>query len=751
MPKYTAAHWGTYRIDGQELFPLSCDTDPSRIGRGWVSAVQNRDSRIRYPAVRRGWLAGDKGAQRCRDRFVRVGWDQAIALAAGELNRVRRTVGNGAIFAGSYGWASAGRFHHAQSQLKRFMNLAGGYVGARNTYSHGAAEVLWPHIIGLTQRAFQDSSPSWSLIAEHCTLLVAFGGLSRRTAQICASGTTEHEVSGWLQKLKARLVSVSPHHEGTVESEWLSIRPGTDTALILALCHSLLVTNRHDEQFLNRCTSGWPQFRAYLRGETDGVEKSADWAAPLCDCPAQTIRDLARDMAQARTMITISWSLQRADHGEQPLWAATALASMLGQIGQPGTGFGFGYSSVTPIGRPARIYRWPALPQGDNPVKDFIPVARLADMLAHPGGSYRYNGQVRVFPDIRLIYWAGGNPFHHHQDLNRLEKLWVRPETVIVNEHSWTATARRADIVLPATTPLERDDMMMNRREAKIVYMSQMFPPLGEALDDFEIFRRLADALDFERAFTAGHSVTDWLRHLWQEAQNSGAELGVTLPDFDSFRAAGQFEMPDSATSFIPFADFVADPTRHPLKTESGRITLFSHTIAGFDLNDCPGHPVWQEPAESLLHAPAEALHLISGQPDTRLHAQNDSGCESQNDKIAGCEPCFLHPQTAAARQITAGQIIRIWNARGACLAGVRFDEKIRPDCIALATGAWFDPVDCFETPLEISGNPNVLTRDQGCSSLSQGTMAHSALVFVAPWPHPIPERRAYNPTIGHL
>jgi biotin/methionine sulfoxide reductase len=155
--RYTAAHWGAYTFqDGGALTPMADDPAPARIGRGWESAARDAKSRILTPAVREGWLRGDHGAGRGRDGYVAVTWARAAALAAAELDRVRTTHGNGAIFAGSYGWASAGRFHHAQSQLRRFLNLAGGFVGARDTYSHAAAEVLFPHVLGMTNRAVQD-------------------------------------------------------------------------------------------------------------------------------------------------------------------------------------------------------------------------------------------------------------------------------------------------------------------------------------------------------------------------------------------------------------------------------------------------------------------------------------------------------------------------------------------------------------------------------------------------------------------
>ncbi|GIX12046.1 MAG: hypothetical protein KatS3mg118_0005 [Paracoccaceae bacterium] len=126
-------------------------------------------------------------------------------------------------------------------------------------------------------------------------------------------------------------------------------------------------------------------------------------------------------------MITVAWALQRADHGEQPCWMAIVLAAMLGQIGLPGGGFGIGYASENGIGNPVRLFRFPALPQLDNPVGEAIPVARIADALLDPGGEYDFNGERRRYPDLRLVYWAGGNPFHHHQDLARLRRAFARP------------------------------------------------------------------------------------------------------------------------------------------------------------------------------------------------------------------------------------------------------------------------------------------------------------------------------------
>ena len=747
--KRTAAHWGSYLIDNNadqpQLLSDPKDPAPSRIGRGWLAAARDPASRVMQPAVREGWLDGDGGAARNADSFVAVSWDRALDLTAQALTRVIQAHGNGAIFGGSYGWASAGRFHHAQSQLRRFLNLIGGYTGARDTYSHAAAEVLLPYITGMTNRIFQDQMTSWPLIVEHCDLLLSFGGISRCTAQISSAGTSIHEVEYWLQRAADRdmeIINVSPQRGdmSTVPAaRWLPIRPGSDTALMLALAHELLANDWHDAAFLARYTSGWPTFRAYLSGEADGPSKSPGWAAPLCDIPADEIRALTAKMARARVMITVNWGLQRADHGEQTLWAGLALAAMLGQIGQPGTGFGFGYGSTTPVGRPLRWIAWPSLPQGLNPVRDFIPVARLGDMLRAPGAPYTYDGKTRHYPAIRLVYWAGGNPFHHHQDLNALSEAWTRPDTVIVHEHSWTATARRADIVLPATTPLERDDLMINRRDPALIYMSQVTPPMGEARDDYAIFAGLAERMGVAEAFHENRGAQDWLHWLWAGCQSVAQREGFALPDFDRFKEMGRFDIPDTEEIRIQMGDFATDPDTSPLSTESGKITLFNERIAAMGLADCPGHPTWLAPLEWLGDAAPDQLHLISPQPATRLHGQLDRGSEAQADKIQGREPCLLHPTTARRFGLADGDVVRIHNARGACLAGVRLSDGIRPDCIALATGAWFDPQIVNGARLEVHGNPNVLTIDKGASGLSQGNISHTALVRIEKWSGPLP------------
>ena len=241
-------------------------------------------------------------------------------------------------------------------------------------------------------------------------------------------------------------------------------------------------------------------------------------------------------------------------------------------------------------------------------------------------------------------------------------------------------------------------------------------------------------------AFSEGRDTEAWLAHLWDRSQEVAEAHGFTLPDLDQFRAEGRFDIPDAEEARIALAGFVADPEAVPLATETGRITLANAAIGALKLPSCPAHPTWIEPKECLTSAGPGELHLISGQPDTRLHSQNDRGQEALADKIEGREAAYFHPETARALGLAAGDVARLYNGRGACLAGVRLDDGLRRDCVFLPTGAWFDPQRGRGAPLEVHGNPNVLTSDHGCSELSQGNMAHTCLIRAEKWTGALPD-----------
>jgi biotin/methionine sulfoxide reductase len=747
MPILTSTHWGVYEAEMRSgarptLKPFRHDPDPNPIGLAALGDEVER-LRVRRPAVRKSWLEGGPGsdnARRGREPFVEIDWSHAIDLVAKDLERVRKAHGNTSIFGGSYGWSSAGRFHHAQSQVHRFLNSIGGYVRHVDSYSLGAGRALMPHIVA-TMEQLMITHTAWDVMEAHTELFVAFGGVPWKNAQIAAGGPSDHRLRPALTRMAkrgVRFVNISPIKDNleadSVEAEWIAIRPNTDTALMLALAHTLLAENLHDTAFLDRYCTDFTPFADYLLGKTDGQPKTAAWAAAITEVPADRIKTLAREMAQRRTMLNIAWALQRAHHGEHAFWSLVTLAAMLGQIGLPGGGFGLGYGATNLMGSPHARFPGPTLSQGVNSVREFIPVARVSDMLLNPGKPFRYNGATHTYQDIRLVYWAGGNPFHHHQDLNRLVQAWQKPETIIVHEQFWNPLAKMADIVLPATTAHERDDIGFANREKYMIAMRTLVPPTGEARDDYDIFADIAGRVGAREIFTEGRTSQQWLEHMYAESRDKALAAKVALPSFESFWRDGYLEVPGRNAPVVMLQEFRDDPVAHKLATPSGKIEVTSANIAGFKLPGHPGYPIWQEPQEWLGGSLAATypLHLLSDQPETRLHSQLDHGPHSQSGKVAGRQPVTLHPSDAAARGIQAGDVVRVFNSRGATLAGAMISDTVRAGVIRLSTGSWCDPAQLGDASVtETNGNPNVLTLDIGASDLTQGCAAHTCLVDV--------------------
>jgi len=558
----TSSHWGTYLVDiddnGHVIGTRPHTDDPdSAPAIANVSGAQHARARVARPTLRRRWLENGPGPDDHRgspdDEYVEVDWPTALDLLADELDRVRATFGNEAIFGGSYGWASAGRFHHAQSQLHRFLNRIGGYTRSVNDYSRGTSMVMQPYVVGKQ------------------------GDLALRARR--AGATT-------------RIVSLSAQRDDAladVGAEWIGVMPGTDTAVMLSLIHT---------------------------------------------------------------------------HG-------------FGSMGD----FGVGFERV-PV---------PFFPQGTNPVAGFIPCARISDMLLHPGEEFPYDGSTLRYPDVKLASWAGGNPFHHHQDLRRLTRALGRLDTFVVDEMHWTPTAKHADIVLPVATTLERDDIAAGVGDARLRVSRRAVAPYAEAREEFAIFTELARRLKAD--FDEGLSAADWLRKIYEDWR--ATDVSPPAPPFDEFWEVGGVPLRQRPYDDPVFSDFRVDPDLHPLQTPSGRIELYSATIASYGLRDVPGHAAWIEPTQWWRSPQATTydLHLLCNQPSHRLHSQQDMGAASRSTKVGGREPIRLHPADAAVRGLRDGDVARVRSAQGTLLAGVVVTGAMSPGVAQMHTGAWCDPI----------------------------------------------------------
>jgi biotin/methionine sulfoxide reductase len=204
------------------------------------------------------------------------------------------------------------------------------------------------------------------------------------------------------------------------------------------------------------------------------------------------------------------------------------------------------------------------------------------------------------------------------------------------------------------------------------------------------------------------------------------------MPSFAEFWARGHVELP-CRHDYVHLADFRADPDAHPLKTGTGRVVLYSETLAGLAYPDCPPHAAWLPKAEWLGAGNARRFpfHLITAQPASRLHSQLDFGRVSSRAKAQGREVVMLNPADARRLGLLAGDTALISNDRGRCLAAVAITADVRERVAVLPTGAWLEEIDTAEGRLDIAGNPNVLTQDIAASAFSQGCAAQTCLVAI--------------------
>src|SRR3954451_20127242 len=309
-----SSHWGAFSVvvrDQEiEIVPHPRDADPSPL-LGNIPASVSDVARVAQPMIRRGWLERGPGPddRRGRDDFVAVSWPDALDRAAAELRRVYAAHGPQGVFGGAYGWASAGRFHDAQHQLHRFLNLAGGYVRSVNSDSSGAAAVILPHIIG-PQAAIAGNNVSWAEMVSESALVLAFGGMALKNGDVGGGGTSQHIARDSLATARRRGVEfhlIGPLRDdlpADIDAVWHPIRPGTDVALMLGIAHTLVSETLHDRALLDRCCVGYEIFEAYLRGRDAGQPKDADWASAMCGMPADQIVGVAGRAAGGRALIT---------------------------------------------------------------------------------------------------------------------------------------------------------------------------------------------------------------------------------------------------------------------------------------------------------------------------------------------------------------------------------------------------------------------------------------------------------------
>lgn len=805
---YTAAHWGAMKvvlkngkvIESENAFadskadmskhPRYMDGGKSFNSLDMRVSVKDlidgkRTNRIKAPMVRKSYLEKKPNNRqlRGRDEWVEISYEQAIKIVSDEVKRIRAEKGSSGIYGGSYGWQSSGKLHSARTLLHRFLTMGGGFVGGLGDYSTGAAQVIMPHVMGTLE--VYEQQTSWPLVLENSKVVVIWGSNPLATLKIAYTATDNkgleyfQELKKSAKSKKIKVICIDPIKSETIQffegsAEQVALTPNTDVALMLGIAHTMLESGKYNQEFIETYTEGFEKFADYVLGKTDGIPKTAKWASKISKVGEKKIKELAKLFYENRTMLMMGWNIQRQHHGEQAHWMAATLASMIGQIGLPGGGFGISYhysnggspTTNAPVlgginvGKPVSGENWKSVEEKEK--SGAVPVARIADCLLNPGMKLQYNGREIIYPEIDMIYWVGGNPIVHQQQTNKNIKAWRKPSTVVVHDMYWTPTAKMADIVFPIATSYERNDLTMtgDYSNLNICPMKQVVAPLPKAKSDFEVFSDLASACGFGQQYTENKTEMQWLEEFYNQAYSQAQKAGIVMadgdevPNFETFWKKNRpltFAPTDEGQAFVRHAEFREDPILNPLGTPSGKIEIYSETIAKMNYKDCKGHPMWFEPAEwlGMKHKPAE-FALLSPHPINRLHSQLSNTSLRDYYAVSDREPIWINPSDAKKKGIKSGDLVRVFNGRGQTLAGAIVSSIMPKGVVRIFEGAWYDPANPQEEgSICKNGCVNTVTLDIPTSELADANIANTALVNIEKYKGKTLELTAFMPPKG--
>ena len=632
-------------------------------GIGQIERVYHSD-RLKYPMRR----TGPRGS----GQYERITWNEALDEVTSQLLRVREKYGNAAILDASRSGNTA--MLHSRSALKRFLHMFGGCSDLWSSMSNEAEIFSVKTVFGNDAHCKSSGREPTDYVNSKLILMWGWSPMDG------TFGTGTPQYLRHAKEQGVRIVCVDPRRHRsskTLAEEHIYIRPSTDTAALIAMAHVILEENLHDQTYLDRYVQGFDEhtlpteapkgssYRAYLLGEGDGIPKTPEWAAEICGIQAETIRRLAIEFGSTKpAALHCGYAPGRTLHGEQFHRAAYALAAMTGNIGVVGGNSGVSNGAT---GR----YGVKSLPEGKNPINSKISSPLLADCLER--------GSAGGYPDIKLIYSMAGDIFNQAPNTPKTVRALDNVEFIVGQDHFLTPTTRYADIVLPATTFWERNDVHTPWSGAGhyAIFMKQALKPMYECRNDIDILSDLAKRIGIE-GFN-DKSELEWLKEFTEDC----------VEDFDAFMEKGVARFPEPEDA-VAFAKQIRDPEHHKFSTPSGKIEIYSTGLGKnpdpFGLGKISAIPKWIPHIDTTENYP---LSMLSSKSRARTHS-----IHGNQEKLNRVDPdnVWVHPEDAASRGIQDGQSVRVKSAYGATILPVRVTEDIARGCISIKEGRWYMP-----------------------------------------------------------
>ncbi len=693
-------------------------------GRSYRKRQYNPD-RLKYPLLRTG--------ERGDGKYKRISWDEAYEIMHSRIAGIIEKYGNSAIHV-PYGTGSYTNTN-GRWPADRLMNILGGSLGFYNSYSWACTNIATPTMYGTL--ATGNQRQDW--VNSRYILMWGWNPAEMK------DGTNSDYFIKKARENGARVVCIDPRMSPSavaLADEWIPVRPGTDVAFMSAMAWVIINEGLTDHKFIRRCCSGFDKetmpegyedeesYSDYILGIRDGIPKTPEWAESITTVPASTIRRIAIEYSGTKPAVLYQgYGMQRRAYGEQVVRAGATLASITGNIGISG-GWASGLANQAG-GAPF----WTAFPSGTNPVKAKIPVYLWTEAVLRGkelGHEHGLRGADKLDNNIKLIWSVASNILvNQHGNINRTVKILKDPdllEFIIVQDNFLTPSARYADLVLPACTQFETWGIEDGWKYGEEVFLTpKIVDPPFETKSDYLICAELAERFGVYNEYTeGGRNEKEWVAWLIDEVYRK-----TRFPDMPPFRIfsasnKGVYVKPVHKP-VIAMENFVRDPEKYPLNTPSGKIEIFStEMFSAGNPDEIP--PVakyireWDNPFDEKKNKyPLQAMGHHYNPRVHSTHANNEWTTEAFPQRA------FINPLDAEKRGIKNGEMVKIWNDRGAMILKCRLTKRIMPGVIDIPQGAWYSP---DKNGIDRGGNVNILTSERW-TPYAKGNAQHTIMVEI--------------------
>jgi len=677
-------------------------------GRAYRQRVYS-DERLRYPLRR----VGERGEA----IFERISWDEALEEVASKIKEIKKNYGNSAILLVP-GGGNQGMLHGIVSHAL-MLHQIGGYTRMWGAPSYEGALFASMATYGtiMTGNAREDLLRS--------KLIIMWGWNPANT--VWDPGT-----SLWLVKAREKgikLVAIDPiftDSAAVLANDWIPIRPGTDTAMLIAMAYVIITENLHDQVFIEKYTVGFDKYKEYVLGINDAEPKTPKWAEQITSVPASTIENLAREYATNKPAALIAgWGPARTMFGEQYSRAANILCAITGNIGINGgysSGFMRAYYSRERIVTGGKKESGPIKLEDEKPKKariqdnpiDFGVPPREDSLYKLKGGTNPANTRIHYndyynailkgkkggYPaDIKMAYIVGTNRLNQFGNVNKGIKALKSLDFIVIFEQFMTPTAQLADIVLPVNTFMERNDVAVPWLGAPYyIYLNKAIDSMYESKSDLEICKELAKKLGIEQSML--NLPEDQILRVLTGPRKD-------IKSYNKMKRDGYYKV-KVEEPFIAFKEQIEDPENNPFPTLSGKIEIYSEHIAEKNNPLMPPIPKYLSHEEHYDSPKAKKfpLQLLTPHNKRRTHSTLHS-----IPWLEEVEPhnAWINPIDALKRNIKDGDLIDVYNDRGRIRILAKVTERIIPGTVCVYQGAWYNP---DKEGIDLGGCANVLTQD---------------------------------------